>query len=269
MTKRIVNITPLPLAGGTAILTLPANSSVQVGYINLRSFISTADPPLRNAFAQFRALGINYFIFDVRYNGGGLVSIAELIGDLFGRSRSSSDVYSQLQFNASRASQNSTRRFGPQPQSVSPVRIAFITTSSSASASELVPNSMKSWAEVAIVGSNTYGKPVGQSAFDLPGCDTRLRLVTFRSVNAQGQGDYYTGLAPTMNFACAATDDLSRTMNDPAEASTAAALGWLGTGACGQVMTAADPGAQKPGFGLAPTLTPPISAAEGYLPGVR
>ena len=34
--------------------------------------------------------------------------------------------------------------------------------------------------------SDTFGKPVGQSAFDLQGCDNRLRLVTFRAVNRDG-----------------------------------------------------------------------------------
>jgi len=131
---------------------------------------------------------------------------------------------------------------------VDPVRIAFITTGGSASASEMTVNAMKPWAEVAIVGSDTYGKPVGQSAFDLGNrCDLRLRLVTFRGINRDGEGDYYDGLASTLPFACAAGDDLSRPMGDPAEDSTAEALVWLGTGGCspGNVMEGV-PAFQKP-----------------------
>ncbi|MBX3703729.1 MAG: hypothetical protein KF822_08145 [Steroidobacteraceae bacterium] len=237
LTKAIVTIAPVP-ANGTAVLTLPANPSVQVGYVNLRTFISTAETPLRSAFLQFRNAGIEYFILDLRYNGGGLVSIADLIGDLFGRNRLPTDVFENMRFNANKTSSDSVRRFMPQDQSVSPVRIAFITTGATASASEMVVNSMKPWAEVAIVGSDTFGKPVGQSAFDLAGCNLRLRLVTFKITNALNEGDYFDGLAPTVPFACAAGDDLTRNPWDSAEASTSAALNWLGTGACGQVMGA-------------------------------
>ncbi len=270
LTKRIVTIQPVPATNGTRVLTLPGNPSVRVGYINLRTFISTAETPLRDAYAEFRAQGIDYFILDLRYNGGGLLDIAELLGDLNGRDRLAADVYANVRFNARKSANDETLRFQPQPQSVTPVRIAFITTDSTASASEMVVNSMKPWAEVAIVGANTYGKPVGQSAFDLAGCDLRLRLVTLKVTNALEQGDYYDGLAPTLPFACAAGDDLSRGMGDPLESSTAAALSWLNLGACGQVMAA--PGAGMRAMMAAPEPAParprPATAAQAWLPGL-
>lgn len=269
LTKRIVTILPVPATGGTAILALPSNPTVMVGYINLRTFISTAETPLRNAYAQFRAQGIQNIIVDFRYNGGGLVSIAELVGDLHGRNNVGS-VYSNTRFNAAKAASNdSVRRFQTQPQSVAPVRIAFITTGGSASASELVVNSMKPWAEVAIVGADTYGKPVGQLGIDLTGCDLRLRLVGFKTTNANNEGDYFDGLAPTMpGFACAATDDLSRAPGDALETSTSEALRWLGTGACGQVMSAPGMGFQKAQVEVRlPTPRAP-TPAQAYLPGL-
>ncbi|MGM3125391.1 hypothetical protein, partial [Bacillus cereus group sp. BC257] len=72
---------------------------------------------------------------------GGLVSTAELMGDLLGGNRSTSDIFSITRFRTSKASNNETRRFAAQSQSVSPVKIAFITTGATASASELVMNS--------------------------------------------------------------------------------------------------------------------------------
>jgi C-terminal processing protease CtpA/Prc len=266
-TKRVVTIPPVPPAG-TAILSLPSNPSVPVGYLNLRTFISTAETPLRTAYAQFRAQGIQYFILDLRYNGGGLVSIADLIGDLNGADRAPADVFSNLRFNANKSGNDTVRRFVEQPQSVAPVRIAFITTGGTASASELVVNSMKSWTEVAIVGSDTFGKPVGQSAFDLNGCDLRLRLVAFRVTNADEQGDYYDGLAATLPFACAAGDDLTRAPWDPAESSTAAALGWLGTGACGELMSGpASPLLKAQAVRRLPQSRQP-TPAQAHLPGL-
>jgi C-terminal processing protease CtpA/Prc len=252
------------------VLTLPGNPSVRVGYVNLRTFISTAETPLRDAYSQFRAQGIDYFILDLRYNGGGLLDIAELLGDLNGRDRLAADVYANVRFNSRKSANDETRRFQPQPQSVNPVRIAFITTGGTASASEMVVNSMKPWAEVAIIGANTYGKPVGQSAFDLTGCDLRLRLVTLKVTNALEQGDYYDGLAPTLPFAYAASDDLSRGIGDPQESSTAAALSWLNLGACGQVMGAPGAGlrALVAGPEAAPTWPRPATAAQAWLPGL-
>ena len=125
---------PVP-AGGTAVLTLPSNPAERVGYLNLRTFISTADAPLRNAFLQFRNQGIRYFILDLRYNGGGLVGIADLIGNLLGGGRLATDVFENMVFNTGKSANNSTHFFMEQPQSVSPLGIAFITTGSTASAS--------------------------------------------------------------------------------------------------------------------------------------
>ncbi len=270
LTKRIVTILPVPVVGGTAILPLPSNPSVMVGYINLRTFISTAELPLRNAYAQFRAQNIQNIIVDLRYNGGGLVSIAELVGDLHGRNREAV-IYSNTRFSAAKSSNDSLRRFQLRGDSVDPVQIAFITTGSSASASELVINSMKPWTRVAIVGADTFGKPVGQFAFDLPGCDLRLRLVTFKTTNANNAGDYYDGLAATLTpFACAAADDLSLAPGDPLETSTSEALDWLGSpsGACGQVMGAGAPGAQLIRVPARIPMPQAPTTAQAYLPGL-
>ena len=268
LTKELVTILPVPTTNGTAILALPSNPSVPVGYIHLRTFISTAETPLRDAYEQFRAQGIDYIIVDFRSNGGGLVSVAEFIGDLNGRNRAAADVFSNMRFNAAKSSNDSVRRFIAQPQSIAPVRIAFITNGGTASASELVINAMKPWVEIAIVGEDTFGKPVGQAAFDMSGCDLRLRLIAFKVTNADDEGDYFDGLASTLAFACRATDDLARTPGDPAEDSTAEALNWLGTGACGQVMSAGGPGLQ---LALVPARIPmprvPMPA-QAYLPGL-
>jgi C-terminal processing protease CtpA/Prc len=266
MTKRTVTIDPVSDAYGSAVL--PLDGTTGVGYLNLRTYISTADAQLREAFARFRARGIDWFIVDLRYNGGGLVSTAELLNDLLGGARTTADVQLQVLHNDRRSAENRTRRFGPTSQSVRPVRIAFLTTGATASASEINVNSMAPWVEVAIVGENTLGKPVGQLAFDLGGCNTRLRLVSFRTVNARGEGDYYDGLAGTLPFACAATDTLDRPLGDAGEGLTAAALEWLRTGACRTVMPPAPAARQKPDTGGTGPPRRPASAAEAWLPGI-
>lgn len=265
-TKAVVTIPPLA-AGGARILALPSNPSVPVGYLGLRTFTTTAEAPLREAYADFRAQGIEYFIVDLRYNGGGLVRIAEIIGDLNGGGRSDSDVLLQTLFNTAKSGQNSVRRFDPQPESVSPVRIAFITTGLTASASEIVINTLAPWTEVAIVGEDTGGKPVGQGGFDVSGCDIRLRLITMRFANADDQSDYYQGLAASLPFACRADDDLMREPGDEAEGSTAEALAWLGTGACTEVLPP-DSRSRKAAAGFRVPQARRPTPAQALLPGI-
>lgn len=228
----------------------------KVGYLNLRTFISTADAQLREAFGQFRAAGVTEVIIDVRYNGGGLLSTAAWMGDLLGANRLPSDVFAVTTFRAQKSAQNETRFFQPQPQSIAPMRLAFIGTDSTASASELVINSMIPYLKdkVALIGSNTYGKPVGQIALDRPACDDRLRVVAFRTVNASGQGDYYQGLANVMPVTCAANDEL-RPFGDRFESSTARAIQFLDGEQC-QAISSGGITAQGQRAGKAEPLTP-------------
>jgi hypothetical protein len=85
---------------------------------------------------------------------------------------------------------------------------------------------------IAVVGSNSFGKPVGQSGFDLAACDLRLRVVAAKTVNAAGQGEYFNGLASVVPNTCRAGDDIQRPLGDPREASIAAALDFLAGRAC-------------------------------------
>ena len=251
--KADYELTPVSSRYGAKIIT---DGGKQFGYINLRTFINTADTPLRNAFANFRAAGITNVVIDFRYNGGGLVSISELIGDLLGGARSTSNVLDYTTFRPEKASENSTRFFRPQAQSIAPTKLAFIGTGGTASASELTINAQIPYlgANVGLIGTNTYGKPVGQIALDKPACDDRLRVIAFKTENANRQGDYYDGLAqppfggtaPVIQASCQAADDVSRPLGDPQEASTRAALNFLQGISCTRIASG-EVGAQSVG----------------------
>jgi carboxyl-terminal processing protease len=206
----------------------------RVAYLNLRTFISTADSQLRTAFGQFRAAGITDFIIDFRYNGGGLISTAEVMGDLMGGNRFASDVFDNITYRPEKSSNNTTKRFSVQPQSVSPVRIAFIGTTATASASELVINGLVPFygSNLALVGTNTYGKPVGQIAIDKSACDDRLRVVALSVRNGANSDAYYDGLKGVVGATCQATDDLSKPLGDASENSTRVALDFLAGRSC-------------------------------------
>jgi carboxyl-terminal processing protease len=209
----------------------------QVGYVNLRTFIEPAEAPLRAAFAQFRAAGITNIIVDLRYNGGGLVSVAELVGDLMAANRSTAEVFSYTSFRPEKAAENETKFFAPQPESVAPTRVAFIGTGGTASASELVINAFVPYlhGNAGLIGGNTYGKPVGQIGLDQERCDDRLRVIAFATQNAARQGNYFDGLATTVEASCRANDDIFYPLGDAREASTRAALDFLAGRSCTRI----------------------------------
>ena len=206
----------------------------RVGYINLRTFIvEDAGDQLRTGFRQFKAAGITKVILDERYNGGGLISVAKVLGDLLAADKVG-QVFSKTILRPSKASENTTETFAAEPQAIAAMKIAVIGREGTASASELVANAFIPYLgnNIALVGANTFGKPVGQYAFDRSACDDRLRAIAFRTVNRDGNGDYYGGLASVIPRTCAAADDTSRQLGDPEEASTKVALDFLAGRSC-------------------------------------
>ncbi|MBK6597705.1 MAG: peptidase S41 [Proteobacteria bacterium] len=247
VTKRTFSLNPVP-----ATRLIARTGLTPLGYLQLRTFVSTADSQLRSAFASFRANNVTDLVVDLRYNGGGLVATAELLSDLLSAGRIGQLQY-RTRLNTSKTRDEISVNFLSRAEAIQATRIAFITTGSSASASELVINSLAPYADVAIVGGRTFGKPVGQFAFDLGAdCDTRLRLVTFQNLNRDGDGDYFDGLpdARYNDAFCLSDDDLLRPQGDTAEGMTASAIGWLNNGVCCASVAAtqrkADPGALRP-----------------------
>jgi carboxyl-terminal processing protease len=231
VSKADYSLAPVSSRYGAKIIT---DGGRQVAYLNLRTFISTADNQLRTAFAQFKSAGITDFVIDLRYNGGGLVSTAELMGDLMGGNRFSSDVFDVVTYRPEKSSNNTTKRFSVQTQSVSPVRIAFIGTTATASASELVINGLIPYfgSRLALVGTNTYGKPVGQVAIDKSACDDRLRVIAFSTKNSANSDAYFDGLRTAVAVTCSAGDDLTKPLGDATEASVRSALDFLAGRTC-------------------------------------
>ncbi|WP_066661018.1 MULTISPECIES: S41 family peptidase [unclassified Sphingomonas] len=266
ITRATYTLTPVSARYGAKIID---DAGKKVGYINLRTFINTAETPLRTAFADFRAQGVSEVIIDLRYNGGGLVSIATLINNLLARDRTSSQVANYTTFRASKASNNETTFFSPQSQSITPTRIAFIGTGGSASASELVMNTFIPLLgnRAALVGTNTYGKPVGQIAVDRTACDDRLRVVAFATENSARQGAYYTGLASFMGATCQASDDVTRPLGDPQEASIKTALDFLAGRSCTPITASSMEVARSSKGGLELVSPTRPSTAQREVPG--
>jgi C-terminal processing protease CtpA/Prc len=97
ITKRLVTI---PIVSQTAVFDLPA---ARAGYVHLRNFVTPSTEALNVAFRALVDVGANELILDLRYNGGGLVSVAQHL-TLPSASRW-----------ASTATTSATRRSSPSP----------------------------------------------------------------------------------------------------------------------------------------------------------
>jgi len=198
----------------------------RVGYVLFHNFVQPSVAALDAAFAQLTAEGATDLVLDLRYNGGGLVSVAQHLADLIGGTRTNGRLMARYVHNDLQTGRNSSLFFSDATAALSAPRLVVITTHASASASELVINALRPYLPVTIVGSNTYGKPVGQYGFRF--CGKIVWPVAFSIRNAADEGDYFGGLAAD----CAAPDDLEHLLGDPGEGSLAEALQFAASGAC-------------------------------------
>jgi C-terminal peptidase prc len=220
MTKRLVTI---PTVSATRVIQADGRS---VGYVFFRNFVEPSFDALDAAFGELRNRGVDELILDLRYNGGGLVTVAQHLASLIGGTRTEGGVFTQFTHNDRHAERNRVLSFQAKVHALSLGRVVVIATRASASASELVMNALRPFMPVIVIGERTYGKPVGQYNFGF--CDRTLAPVAFSLRNAMGQGDYFEGIAPT----CMAADDLAHQIGDPLEASLREALTFIATGRC-------------------------------------
>ncbi len=197
-----------------------------VGYLAFRNFVEPSFEALEGAFAQFTAAGVDTLVLDLRYNGGGLISVAEFLGGLIGGTVTDGQIFANRVHNASNTDLDVLTRFNDEANALDLDELVIIGTAATASASELIINGFFPFADVTLVGEATFGKPVGAYQYNF--CDKVAVPTAFANLNADGNGDYFDGFAPD----CAAEDDLDRALGDPLEASLAEALHFVENGAC-------------------------------------
>ena len=220
LTKRAVTI---PTVSQTALIQA---GSARVGYIHFRNFVRPSIEALNSAFQQLRDQGATELVLDVRYNGGGLLEVAQHLAGLVAGPPLVGQVFVQVTHNDKQASRNTAYRFESKPQALAVSRLVVIATRGSASASEAIINGLRPYMDVKVVGDTTYGKPVGQYGFDF--CEKVLYPVAFLVTNARGQADFFSGIPAD----CAAPDDLDHALASAQEASLAEALYVVRNGRC-------------------------------------
>ena len=220
MTAATYELVPVPVA---TVLTL--SNGTQAGYLVLKDFITQAEAPLAQAFAQFRAAGATELILDLRYNGGGRVSTANVLASLVAGASQQGRVFTRLSYNARQQGSNRDFQFTSQPGPAFG-RVIVLTGPRTCSASELLVNGLRPYVNVVTIGATTCGKPFGFNPVE--SCGSTFNAVNFEALNALGEGRYYNGIGAS----CGASDDFRGELGDPAEKLTAAAGGYLQTGVC-------------------------------------
>jgi len=184
------------------------NGTDKTGYLVFNSFLNTSNEELVDVFSEFNAEGVNKLILDLRYNGGGSVSVARNLASYLTITDSVTDVFALLKQNDKYLALNGTYFFKTMENELDLDRVTVITTGATASASEMVINGLKPFVDVKTVGSKTYGKPVGMNPVEFD--DKVILAITFASYNQDGEGEYFGGIAVD----CVAGDDLSFAFGD-------------------------------------------------------
>ncbi len=148
-------------------------SGKKIGYLMYNSFTPLYDNELNDVFANFKNNGVTDLVLDLRYNSGGSVRTATYLasmitgqytGELFSKELWNDKWQAYfLDNNPDAIINNFVNQIagGSALNSLNLENIVFITTGSSASASELVINGLNPYINVTTIGTVTEGKTVG------------------------------------------------------------------------------------------------------------
>lgn len=224
-------------------------SGKKIGYFAYARFSNeeNSETVLTNTINNFAAQGVTELIVDLRYNGGGYVSTAEHLINLIAPSSVSGVMFTEY-YNSTMQSGNAkilanqplldaagkiryssngamltyanvdysvaknTTSFSKKGNLTNATKVVFLVGGNTASASELVINSLKPHMDVKLVGRTTYGKPIGFFPVTIENkYDVYLSL--FETKNSLGQGGYYEGMTPNVVVSELVTDAANNIYN--------------------------------------------------------
>ena len=193
-------------------------NNAKVGYLMYNQFVADKSDELNKVFEEFNSQGVSELIIDLRYNGGGsiknCVELASMITGQF-----TNEIFAEEQWN-DKLLPYLRNRFGKETlinrfpgvlvngeniNSLNLDRVFIITTSESASASELLINGLSSYINVIQIGEKTVGKNVGSiTVYDYiddqqtknPDHKYAMQPIVLKIANNDGFADYAEGLLP-------------------------------------------------------------------------
>ncbi len=142
-----------------------------IGYINFNSFTDQCAKDVRRAFIDLKRQGAKSLIFDLRANGGGSVSEAVSIINMF---LPKGKTVLKMRGKLERA--NNEYKTTVEPiDTVMPMVV--LVSGNTASASEIMSGSLQDYDRALILGTRTYGKGLVQATMDLP-YNGQIKLTT-------------------------------------------------------------------------------------------
>ena len=141
------------------------------GYINFNSFTDNCAKDVRRAFIDLKKQGAKGLVFDLRNNGGGSVSEAVSIINMFlPKGKTVLKMQGKLQ--------RSNKEYKTNVEPVDSVMpMVVLVNGNSASASEIMSGSLQDYDRAIILGTRTYGKGLVQTTMDLP-YNGQMKLTT-------------------------------------------------------------------------------------------
>lgn len=205
-----------------------ATSEGKVGYLVFNSFLGDTTEiynEFNRVFGEFASANIKDVVIDLRYNGGGYVTVQEKLANYLINTGGNGQLMMKQQYNDKYSQYNSTTNFR-KLGTLNASRVFFIVSNSTASASELLINNLKPYMDVKLVGpSSTYGKPVG--FFPIPVGNWYIFPVSFRTTNKNGEGNYFNGIEVESRVA----DGLDKDWGDINESALASVFRYVQSGA--------------------------------------
>lgn len=142
-----------------------------IGYINFNSFTDQCATDVRRAFIDLKKQGAKKLVFDLRNNGGGSVSEAVSIVNMF---LPKDKVVLTMKGKLQRA--NNEYKTTVEPiDTLMP--IVVLVSGNTASAAEILSGSLQDYDRAIILGTRTYGKGLVQATMDLP-YNGQMKLTT-------------------------------------------------------------------------------------------
>lgn len=186
------------------------SNGIKYGYITFNNFINPALAELEAAFSEFKTQNVDKLILDLRYNGGGSISVATQLGSYIHTPQiSNAEIFTQLRFNDKYQNENYSFYFKNQSSGLDVNEIIILSSNRTCSASEMIINGLKPFVDkVTVIGDTTCGKPIGMRSQNF--CDKKLLAINFAGFNQDNEGEYFDGIPAT----CSASDDETYALGD-------------------------------------------------------
>jgi len=186
---------------------------IMTGYLVYQHFLIDSYDELDAVFEGFLENNVQEVIVDLRYNPGGQINVSQYLASLIAGTKAIKGTFVKLTYNDKKSDRNISKPYLDLENTLTttPERVFFITTSKTASSSEVMINGMTPYLDVFLVGDNTYGKPVGSISFTY--IDSTVIPVTFDLINRWDEGDFYEGI-PADSYL---EEDIKIDFGDPEE----------------------------------------------------